>query len=204
MTKLLAFSDLHGKLEFLKFCDTNDLFDVDCIVFGGDFVNFFSKAKEAKQTLDEVFEFFKDLPFFFVWGNVDFAQSRALSLDLSKYEKLKNSLGLPMYLHNKIFNVNNLSIGGSNFLENNEVVNDSVFNAKLFLSHEPPFATNLDKTFYGTHIGSEFLKKKILINQPKTWICGHVHESKGNIKLGQTNVYNCGPADRYNYLLLNL
>jgi len=204
MAKILGFADLHGKTEFLEFCEANDLFDVDLILCAGDLVNFFSRTKNAKTELDKVFEFFKDLPFFFVWGNVDLVQAKALSLDLSKYESLKNSLDLPMYIHNQTLKIDNLRIGGLNFFEKPPTINERVFDTDVFVSHEPPFATDLDKTFYGTHIGSDLLKRRVLQYQPKVWLCGHIHEAKGAIKIGQTQVYNCGSAERYNYVTFNL
>ena len=66
----------------------------------------------------------------------------------------------------------------------------------IFVSHNCPYNTKLDKIGHGPqrgeHYGSFLVKKLIRDLKPALVICGHIHESKGKIKLGRTPVVNSG------------
>jgi len=61
----------------------------------------------------------------------------------------------------------------------------------VVISHAPPFSV-LDKTYFGKNAGSRVLLEAIKKHQPKLVLCGHIHEAKGEKKIGKTKVINLG------------
>jgi hypothetical protein len=74
----------------------------------------------------------------------------------------------------------------------------------VVLSHPPPYGSALDRTSTAKHVGSTALRSFIDRMQPEVVICGHIHESRGVEKLGQTTAVNCGPAAAGYYALAEL
>ncbi len=67
---------------------------------------------------------------------------------------------------------------------------------QVLLSHTPPFGY-VDKTHSGKHIGSKILLNAIKKHQPKLVLCGHIHEARGQAKIGKTHVMNLGYEGDY-------
>ncbi len=72
----------------------------------------------------------------------------------------------------------------------------------ILLCHQPPYGVldkvgnkSLPKNWQGKHAGSKtilnFIKKNKIL---KYVLCGHIHEGKGEKKIGKTIVYNLGEA----------
>ncbi len=66
----------------------------------------------------------------------------------------------------------------------------------VLISHAPPYNC-LDKIPSGKHIGSKVLLRAIKKYQPKLVLCGHIHEAKGEAKIGKTKVINLGCCGDY-------
>ncbi|MFH1327156.1 MAG: metallophosphoesterase [archaeon] len=74
----------------------------------------------------------------------------------------------------------------------------------ILISHIPPKGY-LDKTggkhipkeWKGRHAGSPLLLKAIKKHKPKYVLCGHIHEGKGKVKIGKTQVINAGCCGDY-------
>jgi Icc-related predicted phosphoesterase len=68
----------------------------------------------------------------------------------------------------------------------------------IFLTHNCPYRTKLDKIKKGPqkgkHYGSYLEKELIKKYKPKLVICGHIHEGFGKQKVGRTLVVNTGSA----------
>lgn len=64
----------------------------------------------------------------------------------------------------------------------------------VLVVHEPPQGT-LDVARNGNHIGSEGVREQIRRLRPRVVTCGHVHESPGIARLGDTTVVNCTMGD---------
>ena len=69
----------------------------------------------------------------------------------------------------------------------------------ILLTHIPPYgvldrvdSTSIPPTWIGRHAGSKTVLEYIRKQQPRYVFCGHIHESEGFEKLGQTEVYNLG------------
>lgn len=69
----------------------------------------------------------------------------------------------------------------------------------VVLSHPPPRAARVDRTFRGQNVGSVALREFIDRVQPALVLCGHIHEARGSEQLGRTLVVNCGPASSGSY-----
>jgi len=41
-------------------------------------------------------------------------------------------------------------------------------------------------------------------HQPALVLCGHIHEARGQARLGNSVIVNCGPAKRGHYALVEL
>ena len=63
----------------------------------------------------------------------------------------------------------------------------------VLISHSPPYGL-LDLSSRGQHLGSTSIKQIIEEKSPRLVVCGHIHESSGNmIRFGQTDIVNAGP-----------
>ena len=69
----------------------------------------------------------------------------------------------------------------------------------IIISHSPPFGV-LDKITSGEHVGSEILLKAIEKHDPRLVLCGHIHEAKGEKKVGKTQIINLGCSGSYKIL----
>lgn len=71
----------------------------------------------------------------------------------------------------------------------------------ILICHQPPYGY-LDKVDFpgipehwkGKHAGSKVILDYIKKYQPKYVFCGHIHEGKGKVKIGKTEIYNLGVA----------
>ena len=69
----------------------------------------------------------------------------------------------------------------------------------VLICHQPPLGY-LDKvnsklapkSWKGKHAGSKVILDYVKKKQPRYVFCGHIHEGKGNVKIGKTEVYNLG------------
>ena len=62
----------------------------------------------------------------------------------------------------------------------------------LLLTHAPPHGTQLDRLKNGRHVGSKAVRAFIEQYQPSLCVCGHIHEAKGEDRLGATILFNPG------------
>jgi len=66
----------------------------------------------------------------------------------------------------------------------------------IVISHSPPFGV-LDMIHSGQHVGSKILTSAIKKHQPKLVLCSHIHEARGEKKIGKTRVINLGCLGDY-------
>ncbi len=64
----------------------------------------------------------------------------------------------------------------------------------VLVVHEPPLGT-LDRVRSGERIGSRAVRDQTLRLRPRVLTCGHVHESPGIERIGDTLVVNCTMGD---------
>lgn len=81
----------------------------------------------------------------------------------------------------------------------------------IFLSHNVPYNTKLDKIGMkahklarGKHLGSKIVRRTIDKFHPVLHIGGHIHESRGTQKIGDTLAVNPGAIHEGHYAIINL
>ncbi|MEE8402198.1 MAG: metallophosphoesterase [Candidatus Hydrothermarchaeaceae archaeon] len=187
--KLLCISDLHGGAEGI-----GDLSAVDAVVICGDITHFGDRARAM-----EILEGFKGAKrLLAVPGNCDNLDvNEALvefDVDLHARGRVVGDIGF-------------FGLGGSNATPFNtpqeypedqlwdflmkgheQVANASV---KVMVAHTPPFNTELDKARM-THVGSKKVREFIETYEPDLMLCGHVHEARGQDRIGETVLVNPG------------
>ena len=76
------------------------------------------------------------------------------------------------------------------------------YQSTILVSHNPPFDTLCDRLANGQHVGSTAVKEFIESEQPDLCICGHIHESRAQTKIGRTSIVNPGAFMHGYYALL--
>ena len=66
------------------------------------------------------------------------------------------------------------------------------FSKTIYIMHTPPFNCKLDRVHDGRIVGSIDIRKFIEKNQPKLVLCGHIHESGAQTRIGRTICINDG------------
>ncbi len=74
----------------------------------------------------------------------------------------------------------------------------------ILVTHTPPYNTKVDIIYEGGHVGSKAIRKFIETYKPILHICGHIHESRGIDKIGNTYIVNPGPLMRGYYSVINI
>jgi Icc-related predicted phosphoesterase len=187
--KLLCISDLHGSS---KICDKID--DVDAVVVTGDITHFEGRGR-AISVLDGLKCTKKMLA---VQGNCD------------NYDVNDALVELGCGLHSRgeiIDGIGFFGLGGSDptpfntpqeyeedelwdfLIEGYEQVKDAA--VKVLVSHTPPKDTRVDLAGRG-HVGSVKVREFVEKYQPDLVLCGHIHEAKGQDKIGKTVIVNPG------------
>lgn len=74
----------------------------------------------------------------------------------------------------------------------------------ILIAHCPPFQTAVDRLYDGTHVGSTSVRRFIEMYQPDLCISGHIHESPGEDRLGNTLLVNPGMLAQGGYVTVAL
>jgi uncharacterized protein len=205
--KILAVTDLHGNFQpIINYLKKNQ---VDLIVLAGDITNF-GPSELGEEILNEISSF--DIPVLAIPGNCDPEQI---------YGKLESSKAVN--IHGRSVVVKNVGIcgfGGSNPtpfntpLEFEEIqiydeAKKAIENIKdheitLMVTHAPPYGTKADLLPSGEHAGSKSIRRIIDEYQPSINICGHIHESRGTDKIGETYIVNPGEMSEGYACLINI
>jgi hypothetical protein len=80
----------------------------------------------------------------------------------------------------------------------------STCRVRIFCPHAPPLATACDRLRSGEHVGSPALRALIEREEPDLVLCGHIHESRGEDRIGATQVVNPGPVASGHYALVEV
>jgi uncharacterized protein len=160
--RILACADLHGVTE-RAVCVRDLIVETapDVVVLAGDIAGFENEA----ETLEALHS---PVPVLAVPGNMDGAETVvALTRKGWLLTDEPRSLG-------------GFTFAGSRVRRTVDVV----------VVHRPPQGT-LDGTPGGDHIGSSGVREAMRAIRPRVLICGHVHESPGVERVGETLVVNC-------------
>ena len=75
---------------------------------------------------------------------------------------------------------------------------------KVFCPHAPPANTACDRIHSGLHVGSTAVRAFIERAQPDLVLCGHIHESRGEDRIGHSRIVNPGPITQGHYAVADI
>ncbi|HHT9109235.1 MAG TPA: metallophosphoesterase [Candidatus Wunengus sp. YC63] len=205
--KIISFGDVHE--------DTNNLIKIkselenaDLIVISGDLTNYHGKV-EAKKVLESIEKYNKHL--LAQYGN----------LDQPEVNEYLTGEGVNLHGNGYVFgDVGIFGCGGSSptpFNTPSEITESDIKNYlthgyskvkdakwKIMVCHTPPKDTAIDIVRSGIHVGSGIVRDFIVQHKPDVCISGHIHESRGKDKVGDTIVLNAGMFRDGWYIEINI
>ncbi len=193
--KIISFGDIHEDVNVLAKIKSS-LETADIVVISGDLTNCHGMA-EAKKVVDSVKAYNKCV--LVQYGNMD-------KPDVDTYLTKEG-----INLHGNGFVIGDVGIfgcGGSSptpFNTPSEISDEDIekyliqgYNKvkdarwRVMVCHTPPKDTATDVIRDGIHVGSSAVRNFILKYKPDVCITGHIHESRGTDKVGDTLVLNAG------------
>jgi Icc-related predicted phosphoesterase len=199
---MIAFGDIHmhtGNAARIK-----DITAADLVIITGDITNYGS-SRDAETVLNQLRAINRSI--LGVAGNLDqpdvarYLEKMAISLHGSG--RIIEGLGI-------------MGLGGSNYTPFNTPYEFSeqelagflaagfarVKDAENFIlvSHPPPMQTKTDRLTNGNHVGSRAVRSFIEEKQPLLCLTGHIHESRGEDRIGRTLVLNPGMIKEGGYI----
>jgi len=195
--KVLALSDLHGELRIID--SVRSLIAkrrYDAIFLAGDIAD-----NGDTGYVESLLDMLENIPVFIIPGNMDDESVRSLLASSDMYIEQRSTTFKTKYT---LF-----GIGGGlrgPFHTPYEFYDDELWpkleNVRLnepsiVLSHTPPFGY-FDDIGSEVHIGSRSVLQFMHSVQPFILVCGHVHEHRGHLKVGDTNIVKLGPAKKGN------
>ena len=200
--KILVFGDIHEHIDKIAWID--GISNASCLIISGDLTNV-GGIERAKRIIDYIK----------LYNPVIYAQ--AGNFDKKEVETFLREEGISLHgngfmeEHIGIFGVggsNKTPFGTPNELDEKEIaffitqgyekVKDAPL--KLFICHAPPFNTPLDMVTNGQHVGSKAVRSFIEDYQPDLCVTGHIHEGKGEFRIGRTLILNPGPLKNGGYV----
>lgn len=203
---LLCFSDIHGRGAGLK--EIADASQADAIVISGD-VTQLGGYSEADRILTPLL--LSGKPVLAVRGN----------MDKEGVERYLDEKGLNLHGAGRVIGgVGFHGLGGSSptpihsaftiSLDEQGTLLEAGYAAvaevktRVLISHDPPRNTTLDRILTGIHVGSAEVRAFIEKTMPALCISGHIHESPGEDRIGDTVCVNLGPYGSGRYALITI
>jgi len=202
--RIIAFGDIHEHTDHIAAIE--DLSRASCVIITGDLTNT-GGSERARRVIDHVRRY----------NTAIFAQSG--NFDRKEVEPFLQGLGISIHGNGIILGtIGIFGVGGSNptpfntpnefeeheirsfILQGYRTVRDAPF--KLFVSHAPPYNTAVDMVRSGEHAGSKAVREFIEEYQPDICVTGHIHEGKGEDRIGRTHILNAGPLSQGGYVEL--
>jgi uncharacterized protein len=202
---VLAFSDLHGEFRAVEKV-LQHVGAVDLLLIAGDLTTNGSRrdGEEALRKLGE-----QGRPLLVVAGNMDPPSLDGLFLErgltLNARGVTVGDVGFhgvsggplsPLHTPNELTEEEILRRAEVGWQEVREA------RTRVFVPHAPPSRTTLDRIWSGAHVGSTAVRRFIEERAPDLCVCGHIHESRGEDRIGPTTVVNCGAGGKGHYALL--
>ncbi len=174
--KILHISDIHGDRHYIGLL-SDVARDVDAVVVSGDF--------EDAETLDLLSGFGGRV--YAVVGNMD---PHSVRSRIQRYLIEGRVVGIGgFYLAGYPINIDSIRDLGPRL---------------ILVSHYPPYGTRVDVAWSGAHIGSKSVRRLVEDVKPLAVLCGHVHESRGVDRLGNTVIVNPGPLFNGYYAIVSI
>jgi len=195
----IAVSDIHGSYAKVAEMLAREI-SFDALIIAGDLTTNGS-PREAEEALKLFHQFGK--PIISVAGNMDpvtleptfesmssYVNGRGIIIDEAGFFGVSGSPFTPM---NTPYELSEETI-----MERAEAGWKDVESArwKIFIPHAPPYKTAIDRLLSGNHVGSKAIRTFIEQHQPDVVVSGHIHEARGVDTIGNSQVVNCGPAEK--------
>ena len=190
--KILAFSDTHLHKKALDLIKENAK-NVDFLICAGDISWFSHGLKEVLKDLDTKIT----KPIYIIPGNHE---------EGSNLEEICKNLKHIIYMHKKAKKIGDYIFffwGAGGFAEINKPLESAMGKFKekikkedkiIFITHGPPYNTELDFLDWAGHVGCKSQRKFIQEIRPILHICGHLHENFHKKQLiNKTLILNPGP-----------
>lgn len=198
--KIWCTSDIHGRFkELQKIIDfINSRYDIDVVIFAGDIAKDYrwSNILELAEQQMGDYEYFKYMIMkilnkrvYYIRGNHDVFTPDEDDMNFlpNAYKAGIETRFVPlerMYIQFYQIDRECTELELGTYLENIDM------RGKYVVAHQPIFGI-LDEGYSGHNFGSLAIRKKIITDEPKLFICGHVHEDFGTKRLNKTTVINC-------------
>ena len=212
--KILIISDAHGNVENIEKL-SEQAKNADLVLFGGDFAKF-NCPETGKPALEALVKNSDSI--FAVLGNCDepdfISEIEDADICVQKSMVFKDGLVIAG------------SGGGSKFsgdtpferteeelVQDFDVIKNSLSqiadddgkcSSLVLIMHNPPKDTKTDVIPGDIHVGSQKLREVIESTQPVLVVAGHIHESAGIDKIGDSTVINPGALMEGKYALAEL
>lgn len=198
--KIFCTSDIHGRLKNLKkIIDfVNSRYDIHTVIFAGDIAKdhkWSSISELAEKQVDD-YECFRSLimkisdkQVYYIRGNHDVFTPKEEDMNFlpNIYKAGLETSFVPL---EKMYIQFYQTERECTELELGKYLEDIDMRNKYVVAHQPVWGV-LDKGYSGHNLGSLAIRKKIIIDEPELFICGHVHEDFGVAILNKTTVINC-------------
>jgi len=218
--RIFTTSDIHGNTEIVRILIDEIIKkeQIDALIIAGDTApkNFtsshtFSEIKlEQRKGVDKICKLLGNtkIPVFMLIGNDDHISDE----DWDKILKKHNIMNLNMTSHP----LGDLKIVGFQYVlptpwnTNNELpekelgqrlksIEKKVNNKSIIVTHAPPLKVQ-DKVLRGIHVGSSSIYNLVKEKQPLFHVFGHIHESFGQNRIG--NTFCCNVSSLWQYGIL--
>jgi hypothetical protein len=204
--RLLCITDIHGEVRRFEKILAHEP-KADLLVIGGDFTNF-GKPPEVDRILKLAQAHTPQV--LAVAGNCDSAEIDQLLIERGVSLHTRGvRVGLPGQADIGFFGLSAMPPWRGNMYEFPEEDLDRFIAASfaqvegssryIMVPHCPPRNSEVDRSGSGANVGSTAVRSWVDKVKPILVICGHIHEARGQAKIGSTVVVNCGPARDGNY-----
>ncbi len=190
--KFVVLGDIHNNIEAAeKARNYIKEKDPDAVLVCGDITH--SGGKKEVQKIIETLAMDK-IPVFYIFGNMD-----RVNPDF-QVEGVDARC-----LHGEKTEFKDVDIVGLSCTWSYDFLSDVEKTDKplIIVSHEPPLDC-LDKTWSGSRAGNIQIRTFIEKIQPELVFCGHIHEARGEAKIGKTIVCNVGKLGSGNILTIDI
>ena len=193
--KLLAFTDIHSNKKLIEnIINKSKLKKPDLLVCCGDITLFGSNLEKILFKLNSI-----KIPLLIIPGNHE--EDINMKKNCMKYDNI-------IYLHKGVYELGDyvffgFGTGGfeERFLEFEKIskkIGKGIKNKKIiFITHQPPHKTKLDKLEHFGHSGNKSFKEFIIKYKPMLSLSGHLHENFGTMdNIGKSILINPGPLGK--------